>query len=63
MPSGVSVRFLADRGFADTKLMRYLTQELGWHYRIRLKEDCWVIRRGKSACQLKDFHLSLGEWH
>lgn len=61
MPPGVSVRFLADRGFADTKLMSYLTQELGWHYRIRLKEDCWVIRQGKRACQLKDFHLSLGE--
>jgi hypothetical protein len=61
MPPGVGVRLLADRGFADTKLMRYLTQQLGWHYRIRLKEDCWVMRRGKSACQLKQFHLSLGE--
>ncbi len=24
VPAGVSVRFLADRGFADTQLMRYL---------------------------------------
>ena len=61
MPPGVSIRLLADRGFADTKLMRYLTQELGWHYRIRLKEDCWVIRPRQQACQLKQFHLSSGE--
>ncbi len=29
LPAGTPVRFLADRGFADTMLMRYLTQELG----------------------------------
>jgi hypothetical protein len=28
VPAGVSVRFLADRGFADTKLMRYLREDL-----------------------------------
>ena len=61
LPMGVQVRFLADRGFADTRLMRYLTNELGWHYRIRLKEDCWLIRHGHRASQLKDFHLGAGE--
>jgi hypothetical protein len=28
MPLGVSVRFLADCGFADTRLMRYLRDKL-----------------------------------
>jgi len=37
LPAGVAVVLLADRGFADGKLMKYLTQTLGWHFRIRLK--------------------------
>ncbi len=61
LPSGVAVRFMADRGFADTTLMRYLTEELGWNYRIRLKNDTWVYRTGKGWTQLKQFHLALGE--
>ncbi len=31
MPSGVKVVLLADRGFCDTKLMAYLSDELAWH--------------------------------
>ena len=30
--------FLADRGFADTELMGYLSRELGWNWRIRIKK-------------------------
>jgi hypothetical protein len=52
---------MADRGFADTSLMHYLKNDLGWHYRIRVKNDLWVLRPGKAACQLKQFHLNLGE--
>jgi hypothetical protein len=52
---------MADRGFADTKLMGYLEQNLGWHYRIRVKHDLWVLRPGKPPCQLRDFHLNLGD--
>ncbi|MBD2096810.1 hypothetical protein H6F90_17035 [Trichocoleus sp. FACHB-591] len=37
MPEGVAVVLLADRGLADGKLMKYLTQTLGWHFRIRIK--------------------------
>ena len=36
---------LADRGFAETALMRCLSQELGWHWRIRLKANFKVHRR------------------
>nr|WP_290228033.1 transposase [Trichocoleus desertorum] len=39
LPEGVAVVLLADRGFADGKLMKYLTQTLGWHFRIRIKSS------------------------
>lgn len=39
MPEGVAVVLLADRGFADGKLMKYLTETLGWHFRIRIKRS------------------------
>jgi hypothetical protein len=52
---------MADRGFADTQLMQYLEHHLGWHYRIRVKNDLWVLRPGKVPCQLRDFHLNLGD--
>jgi len=56
LPQGVKVILLADRGFVHTKLMKKLTTEWGWHYRIRLKKDCWIWRKGKGCCQLQDFH-------
>ena len=39
MPDGVSIVLLADRGFADGKLMKYLQQSLDWHFRIRIKRS------------------------
>jgi hypothetical protein len=39
MPEGVSVVLLADRGFADGKLMKYLRETLQWHFRIRIKRS------------------------
>jgi len=35
----VPVVLLADRGFADGKLMKYLKENLGWHFRIRIKRS------------------------
>jgi hypothetical protein len=61
LPAGVSVCFLADRGFADTMLMRYLRDELHWHFRIRVKSNSWIHRPGKGWIQLKQYHLALGE--
>lgn len=61
MPPGVSVCFLADRGFADTGLMRYLRDELHWHFRIRVKSNSWIHRTGKGWIQLNSYHLALGE--
>lgn len=39
MPAGVTIVLLADRGFADGKLMKYLKENLGWHFRIRIKRS------------------------
>ncbi len=61
LPKGVKVIMLADRGFVHTDLMSALTTLWGWHYRIRVKADCWIWRSGKGWCQLKDFHLKWGE--
>ncbi|XPM59507.2 MAG: hypothetical protein EDM05_019495 [Leptolyngbya sp. IPPAS B-1204] len=49
IPVGVSVCFLADRGFADTTLMRYLRDELHWHFRIRVKAIVGFIERAKAG--------------
>lgn len=61
LPVGTSVCFLADRGFADTDLMRYLRDELGWHFRIRVKSNSWIYRPSKGWIQLNQYHLELGE--
>ncbi|XHX79848.1 MAG: hypothetical protein RBJ76_07970 [Stenomitos frigidus ULC029] len=60
LPAGTSVCFLADRGFADTDLMRYLRDELGWHFRIRVKSNSWIDRPNKGWIQLNQYHLGLG---
>jgi hypothetical protein len=39
MPAGTAIVLLADRGFADGKLMKYLRENLGWHFRIRIKRS------------------------
>lgn len=39
LPPGSTTVLLADRGFADHKLMQYLQTELGWHFRIRIKRS------------------------
>jgi hypothetical protein len=39
MPDDVAIVLLADRGFADGKLMKYLKENLAWHFRIRIKRS------------------------
>ena len=59
------VIFLADRGFADTNLMRHL-RKLGWHFRIRIKENFYIYRPGRRARQVKNIRLAAGHtlfWH
>ena len=61
LPAGVCVCFLADRGFADVQLMRYLRDQLHWNFRIRVKSSTWIHRPGKGWKQLKQYRLAAGE--
>ena len=76
VPTGVSVCFLADRGKASTGLMRYLRDELHWHFRIRaeclrgklpqqfllVKSNSWDSSSVRIGWrQLNQYHLALGE--
>jgi hypothetical protein len=61
VPTGVSVCFLADRGFADVQLMRYLRDQLHWNFRIRVKSSTWIHRPGKGWKQLNQYHLPTGK--
>ena len=42
VPEGVEVTVVADRGFADCKLLEFLEQELGFGYVIRLKGHYYI---------------------
>src|SRR5262245_11506136 len=60
VPWSCKVVFLADRGFADTELMSHLRQ-LGWHWRIRIKSNCWIDRCSHTALQVGDVWLAPGQ--
>jgi Transposase DDE domain len=65
VPFACKVVLLADRGFADTELMRHLTR-LGWHFRIRIKANFWLYRPGHGGFQVRDISLACGQarfWH
>ena len=61
MPEGVKVVLLADRGFIDSRLCRYVNDILGWHYRTRLKKNTWIYRKGKGWKRLKNFPFQPGQ--
>lgn len=42
LPDGVAVTVIADRGFADCKLLKYLSEELGFGYVVRLRNQYYV---------------------
>lgn len=47
MSNDVKVVLLADRGFADGKLMKYLKHNLGWNFRIRIKRNFQFCLHGQ----------------
>ena len=56
IPEKTRVVFTADRGFIDTNLMDFLSNELAWDWRIRYKESINVYRknkRGNKFCKVK----------
>jgi len=62
----VRVVFLADRGFADTELMNYLSRVLQWDWRIRIKSSFLVYRNGHCQVKVGDVKLRPGQaccWH
>lgn len=61
LPLGANVVFLADRGFADTELMQYLSEKLHWHWRIRVKSSFSVYRRGKKRAKMGRIGLKRGQ--
>jgi hypothetical protein len=63
LPAGIKVTLLADRGFADQKFFRFLDEELGFKYIIRIKSNTTIIHKGvknKAANWLKPDGRSLG---
>ena len=66
LPLNCEVVFLADRGFADTKLMAYLSETVQWHWRIRIKSSFLVYRRHQRRCKISSIKLKRGQarfWH
>jgi hypothetical protein len=59
MPFTCKVVFLADRGFADTQLMRHLSK-MGWHFRIRIKSNFWIHPRYLASFQVSEIDLAPG---
>jgi len=65
LPRNCRVVFLADRGFADTNLMKHL-KKLEWHWRIRIKGSFWIYRKGFDRIKAGRIHLAPGQaffWH
>jgi hypothetical protein len=60
MPTRVSIVLLADRGFADGRLMKYLRENLGWHFRIRIKRSFQFQHQGQ-WCKVSSVQLQPGQ--
>jgi hypothetical protein len=59
LPVKPKVVLLADRGFADAQLVRYV-RELGWHCRIRIKGNFWLRHPRHGWLRVSQFPLTLG---
>jgi hypothetical protein len=60
LPLNVKVVLLADRGFANPELVRYV-RELKWQCRIRIKGNFWIYAPKHGWQTVKQLHLRLGE--
>jgi hypothetical protein len=60
IPEGVEVVLLADRGFADGKLMKYLRENLHWHFCIRIKR-CFQFLDHRRWIKVSSVRLKPGE--
>ncbi len=60
LPKDCEVLFLADRGFLHYRLLQLL-QNLGWHFRIRVKASLNVFRKGKPQTKVGRMIPAKGE--
>ena len=60
LPVDAIIVLLADRGFADGQLMKYLQQNLGWHFRIRIKRS-FAFQLHSKWRKVSDVHLQAGQ--
>jgi hypothetical protein len=60
LPPNSEVVFLADRGFVDMALMKYLRQVLHWHFHIRFKKTVGLYRRGARKWRKLSVHAAHG---
>lgn len=58
-PSIKKVVLLADRGFADTRLME-LCRKLGWSFRIRIRGDFHLTVKNNGTCLVNDIKMLPG---
>ena len=59
LPLACVVGCLADRGFAETQLMRHL-KGLGWHWRLRITSNFWLHPSHWASCQVGEIALQPG---
>jgi hypothetical protein len=59
LPEGTKVTILADRGFGDAKLFRFLG-ELGFHYVIRFRGDVFVTAADGETRRAEDWVGAMG---
>lgn len=57
VPEDVKVTIIADRGFCDTKLMRFLKEELKFEYTIRIRSNI-LVNDGKNESRLANEYVS-----
>lgn len=60
LPVDVKVILLADRGFANAELVRYV-RKLGWHCRIRIKGNFWLRHPRQGWQRVSQFPVAIGE--
>lgn len=55
LPKDVDVTILADRGFCDIKLFKFLTEELGFKYSIRIRGNITVTNKAGEKRTAKEW--------
>lgn len=60
LPRQAKVIFLADRGFANAELVRYV-RNLDWHCRIRIKGNFWLRHPRRGWQRVSQFPVKMGQ--